>query len=154
MAAEGGRARQHVGEEVVRLRESELDGVLIDLLDRALLAVDRHRRRLDRVEVVVLVEILVPEDDVVGGEGLSVAPLHAIAELDGEGLAAVADIVALSDVRDRLGTGVVPEEEVVRAGGGPVAVPLVARPGEAAPPRAAVLADLLDRLDDDRVLAD
>src|SRR5262249_46244443 len=51
-------------------------------------------------------------------------------------------------------TGVVPEHEVVRARAAAEAVPEVRRAREARAPDTAVLADLLQRLDDQRVLAD
>ena len=57
------------------------------------------------------------------------------------------------DVRDELGAGVVAVEELVVLGDA-VAVGGVEGPGEAAAPGAAVVADLAERLDDQRVLAD
>ena len=63
---------------------------------------------------------------------------------------AVLHLVALGDVGRDLVAGEVPEEQVVGARAAPVAVPEVGRPGEAASPRAAVLADLVEGLDDQR----
>src|SRR5439155_7365593 len=46
----------------------------------------------------------------------------------------------------------VPEQQVVRTAAAAEAVPLIAWPGEATPPGTAVLADLVEGLNDERVL--
>ena len=64
-----------------------------------------------------------------------------------------ADLPAAGDVGHDLRPGVVEEEQLVVLGDA-VAVGVVEGPGEPAAPGAAVLADLAERLDDQRVLAD
>ena len=120
----------------------------------ALLAVDGHRRRRRGHQVLVPVDVLEPEHEVVGGEGLAVAPLHAAPQVHDPRAAAVLHLEALGDIRHDLVAGVVPEHQMVGARAAAEAVPEVGRPGEAAAPDAAVLADLVQRLDDQRVLAD
>src|SRR3989442_293276 len=61
---------------------------------------------------------------------------------------------APGEVRHGLVARVVPEHQVVRPRAAPEAVPEVGRPREAAAPRAAVPTDLVERLDDQRVLPD
>src|SRR5207247_2762418 len=97
---------------------------------------------------------LEPEDEVVGGERLAIAPLHPAAQVDEPRAPAVLHLEAAGEVRHRLVAGVVPEHQVVRPRAAAEAVPEIGRAREAGAPRAAVLADLLQWLDDERVLAD
>src|SRR5207247_3056253 len=80
-------------------------------------------------------------------------PLHAAAQVHRGDFAVGADLPAVGDVGHESGARVVEEEQLVVLGGA-VAVGGVERPREAAPPGPAVLADLAQRLDDERVLAD
>ncbi len=154
LAGEVGGAGQHVGQHEVRLRELEPHRVGVDLLDLALLAVDRHGRRRRGHEVLVAIDVLEPEHEVVGGEWLAVAPLHAAAQVQEPRAPAVLHLEAPGEVRHGLVARVVPEHQVVRPRAAPEAVPEVGRPREAAAPRAAVPTDLVERLDDQRVLPD
>ncbi len=147
-------AGQHVGQHEVRLGELELDRVGVDLLDLALLAVDRHRRRGRGHEVLVPIDVLEPEHEVIRGERLAVAPVHPPAQMQDERLAAILHLIGLGDVGGDPVARVVPEQQVVGARAAAIPVPEVGRPREAAAPRPAVLADLVQRLDDKRVLPD
>ena len=137
------------------LGELEPHGVGVDLLDLALLAVDRHRRRRRGDQVLVPVDVLEPEHEVVGGERLAVAPLHARGA--GAGRASGRRPASRSPWRC---SGRPCRRCSPRTAGGrgrraaAIAVPEVGRTGEAAAPGAAVLADLVERLDDQRVLPD
>ena len=80
--ADGGGAGQHVGKQVVRLGERELDRVrsstfsispCLPLIAIAAAGVGH--------QILVLVDVLVPEHEVVGGERLAVRPLHAPAQV-------------------------------------------------------------------------
>src|SRR6185369_352042 len=78
---------------------------------------------------------------------------HAPAQVHGGDLAVGAHLPAAGDVGHELGARVVPEEQLVVLRGA-VAVRGVEGAGEAAPPGAAVPADLAERPDDERVLSD
>ena len=147
--AHEGRAAQNRQEERVGVFEDELNRRLVNLLDPPLLAVDGEGGVRGGDEVLVLVDVLVPEDEVVGGKGRAVGPLVALPQLDGEDAVVVAELPTLSQRRAELGAGVVPEDELV-AGDVAVAVLIVARSGEATAQRAAVGADALDGLHDQR----
>ncbi len=144
---------QHHREGIVRLRRDEPDRARVDLLDGDRLAVDGHHGQGYRHQLLVQVDVLVPEDEVVGGERLPVAPPHPAAQQHGGDLTVRAHLPAPRDVGDHLGAGVVVVEELVVLGH-PVPVRGVEGPSEAAPPRATVLPDLAQRLDHERVLAD
>src|SRR5262249_49931459 len=103
---------------------------------------------------LVSVDVLEPEDEVVGGERLAVAPLHAAAQVHEPGASAVLHLEAPGEVRQGLVARVVPEHQMVRPRAAAEPVPEVRRAREAGAPRAAVLADLLQRFDDQRILAD
>ena len=139
-----------VDEHVVGLVELEGDGVVVDLLDGALLAADGHERRLGFVQLLVQVHVLVPEHDVVGGKGLPIGPLHAFAQFDDDGLTAVLDIPALRHVGHHRLDLRIPVEQVVMV----VAfhVLLVTRAGERHAPVATVGADFVGRLQHERLL--
>src|SRR6185436_1417297 len=107
----------------------------------------------DRHDLLVRVDLLEPEHEIVGGERRPVAPLHAPAQLQGRDLTVRADLPAARDVWHDLGARVVPEQELVVLGR-PVAVRRVERTRESPPPGAAVLADLAQWLDDERILTD
>ena len=133
--AHEGRAAEDGQEEGVGFVEDEADSRLVDLFDPALLAVDGERGVRHRHQIGVQVDVLVPEDEVVGGEGGAVGPFVALTELDGEDPVAVAELPALGQGGSELGAGVVPEDELV-AGDVAVAVLVVAGAGEAAAQRA------------------
>ena len=132
---------EHSGQRVVGLWTDEPDRGRVDLLDGDGLAADGHHRQRRGDQILVLVDVLVPEHEVVGGEGVAVAPLHPAAEEERRGLAVRADLPGARDVGDELGARVVPVEQLVVVGDA-VAVGGVEGTGEASPPRAAVLPDL------------
>ena len=144
---------EHRGQRVVGIRRDELHGAGVDLLHGDRLAVDAHHRQRRGHDLLVRVDVLEPEHEVVGGERGAVAPLHAAAQVHRGDFAVGADLPAAGDVGHESGARVVEEEQLVVLGGA-VAVGGVERPREAAPPGPAVLADLAQRLDDERVLAD
>src|SRR6185369_17572263 len=78
---------------------------------------------------------------------------HAAAQGDRDGPTVLADVPGARDIGHDLGAGVVPVEQLVVLRG-TVAVRGVEGAGETAAPRAAVLADLAQRLDDQRILSD
>src|SRR5215471_16455959 len=84
---------------------------------------------------------------------MAVAPPHTAAQGDRGSPAVRAHLPGARDIWHDLGAGVVPVEQLVVLCGA-MAVRGVERSGEAAPPRAAVLADLAQRLDDERILPD
>ena len=146
-AADGGASGQDVDEEEIGILELEDHGGIVHLADGARLAAGHEVRVRRGHEILVEVNLFVPEDEVVGREGHPIRPLHAFAERDGDGLAIVALLPLLGHTGHDLGARVVPEENLVR-GDDAVAVLAVPGPGEAAAPRAAVAADRVQRLDD------
>src|SRR5262249_30249206 len=93
--------REHVGEHVVRIREPVAHRGGVDLLDHARLAVDGQRRRGRGDEVLVAIDVLEPEHEVVGGEWLAVAPLHAAPQVQEPRLPALLHLEALGGGWDR-----------------------------------------------------
>src|SRR6516162_2540208 len=67
---------------------------------------------------------------------------------------AVLHLEALRDVGHGLVARVVPEHQMVRTGAASEAVPEIRGARETAAPRATVLADLMQRLDDEGILSD
>ena len=140
-------------EHPVGILELPPHGVGVDLLQLGRPVLGGQIGRGRRHHVLVLVEILEPEHEVVGSEGFAVAPLHAPAQVDGQRLVPVAELPALGRQRSRLGAGHIPVHEAVVAAEADTGRP-VARAGESPADDAAVPADLVHRLDDERVLAD
>ena len=154
LSSQVGGARQHIGEHSVRLGELEPHRVGVHLLDHAGLAVDGHGRRGCRHEILVLIDILEPEHEVVGGEGLAVAPFHAAAQVEQPRAAAVLHLEALREVRHDLVARVIPEHQVIGARAAAEAVPEIGRARETGAPHATILTDLVQRLDHQGILAD
>ena len=153
VAAQRGRARQHVEEDVVRLGEHEPDGAVVHLLHPARLVIDRHNGRLHGHQLVVVVDVFVPEHEVVRREGMAVRPLHAAAQKNGEDAPALRDLPAFGHIGHEHISRIVPEQELVVPAAA-VAVPEVGGSAETAPPDAAVLADLVHRFDHQGIRAD
>ena len=133
-------------EIAVGFREGEAHRVVIDLLDLQRLAaggVARGCRGVLRIED----EVLDVEKNVVGGERLAVRPLHALAQVEGEHLAARIDLVALGDVRDDFGVLRVPANQPLSADHAKDVV-VVGAAAQAEAELAAILADALERLHD------
>src|SRR5207302_1543157 len=82
---------------------------------------------------------------------LAVGPAQPAAQIEREGLAVVAHLPGLGERRAHPGSGIVDKHRAIR-GIDAIAVLIVARPGKAASPSAAVLPDLRDRLDHHKVL--
>lgn len=78
-----------------RLGEVELQGVVVELLDRDGFTDQEEVVAGVAADLVVGVD-LPGGDPVVGGDGLTVAELHALADLDHEALVVVADHGALA----------------------------------------------------------
>ena len=106
-----------------------------------------------RHQILVLVDVLEPEHEVVGGERLAVRPLHALAQVHDERPAAVLHLPRPWRCSGRSCCRCSPRTADCRAASS-IRLPfsVVGRAGEAAPPGAAVLADLVERLDDQRLL--
>src|SRR6266542_3546784 len=150
----GGRG-QDPEEERVGLRRHVPHRVLVDLLDDHLLAVHKEVGAVAGVDLLVVVDVLVPEQDVVGGEWFAIGPLHPTAELHGDDLVVRAQLVGARDVRDDLAVLVVHEEEARRARHEAMAGEVSSETtGDGLAQRAAVLADTVDGLDDELVLPD
>src|SRR5438270_11334593 len=128
---------EHDGQGIVRLGRDEPDRACVHLFDHDRLAGHHHHGQRGGHQVLVQVEVLVPEDEVVGGEGVPVAPPHASTEEQGGDLAVRADLPAASDVGDELGAGVVIVEELVVLGDA-MTVGGIEGSGEAPTPGAAV----------------
>src|SRR5207245_8481929 len=92
-----------------------------------------------------------PEHEVIRGQRLTVRPPHPFAQVEDERAAIILELVATGHIWADLLAGEVPEQETVRTGDGAVAVPAITGAGKAAVPGAAVAADLVDRLDDQRL---
>ena len=154
MTTEVRGAREHVGKQVIGLRELEPHRVGVDLLDLALLTVDRHGRGGRGYQVLVPVDVLEPEDEIIRGERPAVAPLHPAAQVQDECPSPILHLITAGDVGRDLVARVVPEQQVVGPGAAPIAVPEVGRPREAPAPRSSVLADFVQWLDHQRILPD
>ena len=153
VAAQRRRACQHVREYVVGFGEHEPDGMVVHFFHAARLVVDRHDGGLHRHQLVVPVDVFVPEHEVVSGEGMAVGPLHAAAQENGEDASSIRNLPSSGDVRHQAVAGRVPEQDLVVPATA-VAVPEVGRSAEAAPPDTAVPADLVHRLDHQGIGAD
>ena len=150
-AADLGIAGKLVGEQEMRVFEFEAYCGFVDLDDFALLALggEFRRRRFD--QILVLVHVFVPEDEIVRCKRRAVGPLHALAQEQGGAAAVGAGLKTLGDAgRDR-GAVDVPEQQLV-AGAHTVAVLAVAGAEKAAPPDAAVFSDAAQRLEHHRLL--
>ena len=143
----GGELQQEVG---VGVFERPLDGQGVNFFDQdggAVLV--QHPARDGWHEVLVLQNVLVPEHDVVGGEGRAVRPLHPLAQLDGPGL----EIRGRGDALRQLhfDRGAVRPEAGEHVVDHTVDAVEVRGPQETAAPDAAVLADFIAR-NDERML--
>ena len=148
-AADQRVAGDHRGEQEIRVLELELDRDLVDLDQLALFAAGRHVGDRVRHDVLVEVHVLIPEHEIIGGEGRAVAPFHAAAEVQGGGLAVGAELISLGDGGHDLAAGRVPEQQLV-AGHDAVAVLAIGRADEGAAPGTAVLAGGVERLQHQR----
>ena len=152
-AADLGVAGKLARKQEVRIVELEQDGGFVDLADASRLAVGGKFRRRRFDQVLVLVHVLVPEHEIIGGERRAVGPFHALAQ-EQRGAAAVgAGLPALGDAGRDIGARHVPEQQLV-GGAHAIAVLAVAGAEKTAPPGAAIFADAAQRLDHHRLLRD
>jgi len=124
---------------------------IVDLDEFARLAIDRKLGRWSRSQFLVGVQIFEPENDVVGREGLSVRPFHALAQEPRRRLATVLELPVAGDGRYDLQASVINKQELI-GGHDAVHVFPVRRPRGRSPHGAAVLADLMQWLEDHRFL--
>ncbi len=131
-------------------REAEADRVVVEFLQFHRLAATAEVARHNRSEFLVLQDVLVPEQDVVGGEGLAIGPADPAPEPERVGSAAVLDLPPPRQVRqDAAAHGVPADEPIVGQAG--LENPDVARPRGEPSPRAAIGPALIGRDDDERV---
>ena len=112
-AADRGVAGHDVLEQEIRHVEFPAHRGLVDLDHAARLALRTHVRRRRRHDLLVAVDVLEPEDEVVGGERRAVRPLHALAQEQRVGLAVVAELVALGHAGHDLAAVRAPEQQLV-----------------------------------------
>ena len=84
---------------------------------------------------------------------MAIRPLHALTQGNGKGAAIVGDLPTFGDIGDDFIAGIVPEQDFVMPTTA-IAIPEIGRTAEAPAPRATVFADLVHRLDHQRLLAD
>src|SRR5262249_13135775 len=97
-------------------------------------------------QLIILIDILIPEHEIIGSEGMTIRPLHTLTQENGKGAAIVRDVPALGDIGGDFIAGIVPKQNFVMPATA-IAIPEIGRAAEATAPRAAVLADLVHRLD-------
>ena len=148
--ADAGAPGQCIDKVGVRFGELEGDGKVVNLFHDARLAIDRHFGEGRGHDFRVRVDILKPEDKVVRSKRRAIRPLGAFTQVNRYRLAVVAYIPVFGQRGHNFVAGVVKVQDfVLRVDA--VAVLVVRRPGEATPPRAAVLANLMHWLDDQQV---
>ena len=141
--------RQFGEERVIGLAEADAEGMVIDPFPDTFLTADPVPLGADRIELLVLVDVLVPEQDVGRREGMAVGPPHALAQMKGEGLALVGHVPGADDPgRDGFDVGAPVEQMVVLDA---IDVLAVGRAREAGAPRATVPTDLVRRRDHRRL---
>src|SRR5437868_12906136 len=99
-AADGGAARELRNKEGVRFRKFEGDGVIVDLFHHPVLAVDLELEERRGVDVLVEIDLLIPEHEIVRRERLTVGPLRTLAQVNRCRLAVVADLPVAGEAGD------------------------------------------------------
>src|ERR1700716_1759982 len=79
-AADGRAARELRNEEGISFRKFEGDGVVVDLFHHPILTVDLELEERRRVDVLVEIDLLIPEHEIVCRKRLAVGPLGALAQ--------------------------------------------------------------------------
>ena len=144
-------AGQQAGEQIVGHRKRQPHGEVVDLLDAAVLSIALERDRLHRHQLIVRIDVLEPEHEILRGQRLPIAPAQAAPQIDGGNLAVVAQGPGFRDVRRDAVACPIPCKQGIRPGHRTPRVPGIAGAGKALAPGATVLADLVQRLDDQRV---
>ena len=106
-------SRQLIDEKGVGLGEFEGDGVVVDLPHHPVFAVDLELEERRGDDVLVEIDVLVPEHEIVRRERLAVGPLGALAQVNRRRLAVVADLPVAGEAGDDLGAGVIEGEDLV-----------------------------------------
>src|SRR5450631_3820237 len=149
-AADGGAARKLRNEKGISLRKFEGDRVVVDLFHHPILAVDLELEERRRVDVLVEIDLLIPEHEIVRGKRLAIGPFGALAQENRSRLAVVADLPVAGEAGDDLGARVIEGEDLVERDN-PVAVLVVGRSGESSSPVAAVFSDFAQGLHDEKL---
>src|ERR1700676_3309229 len=149
-AANGGAARELRNEEGIRLGKFEGDRVVVDLLHHPVLAVDLELEEGRGVDVLVEIDLLIPEHEIVRRKRLAVRPLGALAQENRCRLAIVADLPVAGEAGDDLGARVIEGEDLVERID-PVAVLVVGRSGESSSPVAAVFSSFAQGLHNEKL---
>src|SRR5215470_5031855 len=144
-------ASEDIYKAKVGLLKLESDGGIVHLLHLPRLAINGQHRAFGRRQLIILMDVLIPEHEIIGGEGMTIGPLHALTQEHGKGAAIVGDVPAFGDIGGDFIAGIVPEQDFVMPATA-IAVPVIGRTAEATAPRAAVFADLVHRLDHQWVL--
>src|SRR6266403_5300660 len=137
-AADGGAARELRNEEGIRFGKFEGDRVIVDLFHHPVLTVDLELEERRGVDVLVEIDLLIPEHEIVRRKRIAVGPLGALAQENRGRLAIVADLPVAGEAGDDLGARVIEGEDLVERIDA-VAVLVVGRSGESSAPVAAVL---------------
>src|SRR5262249_48388589 len=69
---------QNINKGKIGLLELEFYGGVVHLLHDPRLAIDGHHGWLYWQQLVVLIKVLVPEHEIIGSEGMTIRPLHAL----------------------------------------------------------------------------
>src|ERR1700704_6333314 len=149
-ATDGGAARELRNKEGIRFRKFEGDGVVVYLFHHSVLAVDLELEERRGVDVLVEIDLLIPEQEIVRGERRPVGPLGALAQENRCRLAVVADLPVAGEAGDDLGARVIESKDLVERID-PVAVLVVGRSGERSAPVAPVFSNFAQRLHDEKL---
>ena len=149
-AADRRAARKLGNEEGIRFGKFEGDRVVVDLLHHPVLAVDLEFEERRGVDVLVEIDVLVPEHEIVRGKRRAVGPPGTLAQVDRRRLAVVAHLPVAGEAGDDLGAGVIEGQDLVERID-PVPVLVVCRSGERPAPVAAVFSDLAQGLDHEKL---
>ena len=100
---------QKVGEKVIGSLEDENNCSLIHFFYAARFAISRHFRRRSRHKIGVLVQILEPENPIIGRMRRTIGPAHPFAQENCSTFTVRADLIALAKAGDDLRAGPVKE---------------------------------------------
>ena len=141
----GAAVAQHLGEQAVRFAEAHHDRVLVRRFEFHYLSADHQPGRGHIGQLLVERAVVMREVKVLAGKRMAVRPFHALAQVKGESGRVVAHLPTLGDSWQDRGRRAVPvKQRLVTQTRVEPHVPLGL--GQA-PPRAAILSNRLDRLD-------